>query len=88
MELYLISNKELTGYEKVSSEVYHALFGNDTENDYAKQIYHGDMVIEDVPEEIRERVSILVNNRIERWGEFEKHEVAPNELKNMVEGVL
>lgn len=71
MDKFYIKNPNMPrGFEEVTEEQILSLFGDDTTRPYATQVYVGALSIDDVPKEIRETVSEIVKNKIEKWGEY------------------
>lgn len=62
-------------------------FGDTTTRPYARKLYRGEITIDDVPEDLRETVQIVVNNRTERWGAYEDQPVSTAELRTFVQEV-
>ena len=52
------------------------------------KILRGEISIDDVPEENRETVQILVANKIARWGEYQEQEISSDELGRMIKETL
>lgn len=76
------------GFIEVSEEEFTALLGTDETRPYATKVYRGIISIEDVPEDLRVQVQAAVNNRIARFGEYNKQEIPAEELKSMIEGAV
>lgn len=74
------------GFAELTEEEWIAMMGNDAVRPYAKQGYRGDIAIEDVPEELREAVQTVVDNRIARWGLYSEREIAPKEALTILTG--
>lgn len=85
MKHYYISNPNSPkGFEEVTESEFYALIGDETTRPYATQVYRGELSIEEVPEDLREAVQTVVNNKIARCGEYKNQEVPATELKQMI----
>lgn len=89
MKHYYISDPTAEkGFIEVSEEEFTALLGTDETRPYATKVYRGLLSIEDVPEDLRAQVQTVVDNKIARFGEYNKQEIPAEELKSMIEGVV
>ena len=59
------------GFVEVYETEFFYLFGNETLRPYVAKVYRGKITIDEVPEEYRQEVETVVNNRIARFGEYE-----------------
>lgn len=76
------------GFIEVSEEEFTALLGTDETRPYATKVYRGELTIEEVPTELREAVQSVVDNKIAKFGEYNKQEVPASELNDIIEEVL
>lgn len=89
MKHYYVSNPNAEkGFDEVTEQEFYALIGDDEIRPYAGKVYKNELMLEEVPEAIRENVETVVKNRIARWGEYEQQEISSQELKQMIEGVV
>lgn len=89
MTHYYISNPNAEkGFEEITEAEWNAIIGQAPNDVYANKVYRGAMSIDDVPEENRETVQAIVNNKIEKWGLYEDQTISNNEFTNMIEEVL
>lgn len=68
---YLLNKNAPCGFEEVTEEEYLAVVGFPPVKDYAAKVYHGEMSIEDVPEEHREKTQAVVEAKIARLGAYQ-----------------
>lgn len=68
---YIKSSTTEWGFDKVTKEDFFSFLGNETIRPYVRQVYHNEITIDEVPEEYRQEVETVVNNRIARFGEYE-----------------
>lgn len=80
------SSKE--GISKVSEAEFFSVVGAEEVRPYVSNVYRGIISISEVPEELREQVQTVVNNRIIRYGDYNKQEISATELMSMLEGVI
>lgn len=88
MTRYYISANNEKGFIEVSEEEFTALLGTDETRPYASKVYRGELTIEEVPTELREAVQSVVDNKIAKFGEYNKQEVPASEFIDMIEEVL
>lgn len=89
MKHYYISNPSLPrGFEEVTKFEFLALTGDDSTRPYVKQVYRGELSINEVPEELREAVQSVVDAKIARFGVYASQDIPANELKNMIEEAI
>lgn len=74
------------GFAELSEDEWYALVGDDTTRPYASQLYCGDITIEDVPEELRETVQDIVDNKIARWGLYSERDIPSDEALDILTG--
>ena len=86
---YCVSTYLNTGkpFEIMTEEEYLAIVGSESVRPYVGKVYRGEISIDDVPEELKEDVMVVVEARIARWGKYYKQEIPAQELKNMIEDV-
>lgn len=69
MKHYFLLNKNAErGFEEITEEEYLAVVGEPPVKEYAAKVYRGEMTIEDVPEEHREKTQSVVDAKIARLG--------------------
>lgn len=83
---YIVDPTAPKGFVELSEDEWLALMGDDTTRPYASQLYRCDITIEDVPEELRETVQAVVNNKIARWGLYSERNISDTEALNIVAG--
>lgn len=89
MTRYYISNPNAErGFDELTEAEWLAIIGNEPERSYAAKVYRGAMTIDDVPEENREAVAEIVENKTAKWGEYSAQEISSDELGAMVEEAL
>lgn len=74
------------GFVELTESEWVALMGDETTQPYAAQVYCGKITIEDVPEELREAVLAVVDNKVARWGMYSEREISPNEALTILTG--
>ena len=74
--------------EETSEDMYYSVIGDTVHDSYASKVYNKQITIDEVPEELRNEVSEIVANRINRWGIDFEHQISSDELQSMVEEVL
>ena len=84
MKYYLTKNNVL---EEVTQETWVSVIGENPYREYAKKVYRNQMFIDDVPEEYREQVSSIVQNKIDYFGEY-VDEISNDELGKMVKALM
>lgn len=72
----------------LTEEEWNALMGEDDYGDYAFQVYRGLITIKEVPEELQEKVNIVVNNKIAHWGIYQNRQISSGELQNLIETII
>ena len=77
-----INNESVVMNEKE----YFAHFGEDDIRQYVSDIYHARISIEDVPEDVRERVSAAATKRTERFGTHEEQHISDKEALDILTG--
>lgn len=85
---YIFDHTVHNGFEEVEESELYALLGTEEVRPYASQVYHGELSISEVPEELKESVETVVANKIARWGEYQKQEISASDLQTMIEEVL
>ncbi len=89
MKRYYISNPDSEkGFDEVTEAEFLAIIGDDTTRLYASEVYRGTLSMDEVPEDIREAVQIVVNNKIARFGKYSEREISADEFTTMLEEVL
>lgn len=85
---YITDPNAEKGFVEVTEDEFTSFVGTEEARPYASKVYRGAISIEDVPEDIRVQVQTVVDNRIARFGEYNKQEIPAEELKSMIEGVV
>lgn len=85
---YITDNNNNNGFEEITENEWVNLIGEEPYSKYANQVYKNVISIKDVPEELRETVQEIVNNKIARFGKYESTAISPIELQQMIEEVL
>lgn len=89
MKRYYISDKtQPNGFIEVTETEWNALVGTEETRPYTYRVYCGELSINDVPEELREQVQTIVNNKIARWGIYENQAISYRDFQNMIKEVL
>lgn len=89
MKHYYIANPSSEkGFEEITEAEWNAIIGEEPYRQYASKLYRGSITIDDIPEEYREKVQEIVNNKISKWGTYAEQNIPANELQNMIEEVL
>lgn len=73
-------------HEEVTESVWFDIIGDKDHREYAYKVYRGELSIEEVPEDKRETVQKIVNNKIARWGAFDKREISDREALDIITG--
>ena len=71
LKYFIADAKQPNGLREVSEAEWVEIFGEGIERTYADQVYHGEISINDVPEENCESVSRIVEKRTSLWGTYE-----------------
>ena len=89
MKHYYITNPNLPrGFDEVTESEFLAFVGDESTRPYAGKVYRGELLIEEVPEELRDAVQSVVDAKIARLGVYVEQDVPANELKTMIEEAL
>ena len=87
MEHYYVADKtHPKGFVEVTEAEFVAIMGDDTTRPYVNKVYSGAMTIDEVPEERRETVYNIVQNKIARFGTYESHDIPDSEALNIITG--
>ena len=70
-QYFLLNRNSPRGFEEITEEEYLAVVGEPPVKDYATKVYRGEMSIEDVPEEHREKTQSVVDAKIARLGAYQ-----------------
>lgn len=60
---YITDPSAEKGFVEVSEEEFRAVVGDETTRPYANKVYRGEITIEEVPEELREAVQAVVEEK-------------------------
>lgn len=71
---YILDSTQSKGFLEITEAEWLALMGDETTSPYASQVYHGSIMINDVPEDLREIVSNIVEAKIARFGKYSELE--------------
>lgn len=74
------------GFVELTEEEWLAIIGDETTRPYAYQVYRGEITIEDVPEDLRETVQSVVDNKIARWGLYSERDIPSDEALDILTG--
>lgn len=85
---YIANPSSPKGFEEITESEWNELIGDEEHRNYASKLYRSQITIEDVPEDLRERVLSIVENKIAKWGEYDSQEISATELKENIEEVL
>lgn len=85
---YIVDPTAEKGFVEVPEDEFTSFVGSEETRPYTSKVYRGELPIEEVPEDIRVQVQTVVDNRIARFGEYNKQEIPAEELKSMIEGVV
>lgn len=83
---YIADNTQPKGFIELTEAEWNAIVGTDETRPYASQVYRGIIPIDEVPEELREEVQTVVNNKIARWGTYESRDIPDSEALNIITG--
>lgn len=75
------------GFIELSEQEWFDCFGSDEIRWFANEVYNGTLPTDDVPEEMREAVQTVVNNRIARFGLYEDLKIHDGETLRIVTGI-
>lgn len=56
------------GVEEITEAEFYALFGDETIRPYTGKVYRGEIIIDDVPSDLKEAVQTVVDAKIAKWG--------------------
>lgn len=79
MKKYYLLGKE------VSYEEWLSITGEEQDYQYIAKLYRNTISIEDIPEDRRDAVQTVVNNKIAKYGTYESHVMPASELKTLVD---
>jgi hypothetical protein len=82
---YITDKNNITEIDELE---YLNLFGDETIKNYVADLYHENISLSDIPSQFQEQVQAVVNNRIARFGEYNKQELSPEAFYSMIEEVL
>lgn len=83
---YIADNTQPKGFIELTEAEWNAIVGTDEIRPYTNQVYRGIITIDEVPEELREEVQTVVNNKIARWGTYESRDIPDSEALNIITG--
>lgn len=83
---YIADETQPKGFVEVTENEFHALVGCDEIRNYVMDVYHNEIPLSAVPEELREQVQTVVNNKIARWGTYENRNISDAEALNILTG--
>lgn len=87
MNTYYIKSKDGNSYIEVPNIGIFKILENTIYTKYASECYAGKIGLEEIPEWCRGEVKTLVENTIEKMGEYESQSIPANELKTLVENI-
>lgn len=85
---YIADRTQPKGFIEVTESEWNALIGTEETRPYTYNVYCGELSIDDVPEELREQVQAIVNNKITRWGTYDSQAISYRDFQNMIKEVL
>lgn len=86
---YYIANPKANGeLTEVTQAEYLKVFGDANISQYVTKLYHNEISISEVPQELQEQVQDTVANRIAYFGDYGHQEVSMSELQTMLEEVM
>ena len=83
---YVTDNNQPKGFVELTESEFVVIVGDDTTRPYVNKVYCGAMTIDEVPEEYRETVSAIVQNKIARFGTYESRSIPDSEALNIITG--
>lgn len=87
MKHYYVADKtHPKGFVELTEAEFVSIVGDDTTRPYVNKVYCGAMTIDEVPEEYRETVSAIVQNKIARLGTYESRSIPDSEALNIITG--
>lgn len=85
MTRYYIPAFNVRGFVETTEEEFNALRFEKELYLYVDKVYSQEMLLEETPEEMRERIEALVAKRIAENGAYETQTIPVNELTIMIE---
>lgn len=86
MKYYMSDRTAKRGHVEYTEGEWFALMGNDITRPYATAVYQEEMAMDDVPEDIREAVAAVVEEKVKRWGLYAERELSADEALNILSG--
>lgn len=83
---YIKDNTQPKGFIEVTETEWNALIGTEEVRTYAYSVYCGELSIKEVPEDLREQVQAVVDNKIARWGTYGNRDITNSEALNIITG--
>lgn len=74
------------GFVELTEAEWYALIGTEETRPYANKVYRGEMAMDEVPEELREEVAAVVEEKVKRWGLYSERELTSHEALNIITG--
>ena len=74
--------------EQITEDEYLSLFGEKEYRLYAHKLYYGMISIEDIPEDKRDVVQNIVNNRIVKYGSYDSQPATLNDMNKAIQKLL
>lgn len=87
MNYYCILSSVAEGYEQVDESTFISMVAEKQCKKYASKIYLGVIELDSVPEELRESVQKLVDEKVEKYGKYEDSLTTPFEAKSAIENL-
>lgn len=69
---YITDHTQPRGFSELTETEWKSFIGVDEIRPYVAKVYRGKITIDEVPEEYRQEVETIVNNRIARFGEHQE----------------
>lgn len=75
------------GFVELTETEFLQLFGDETVRPYATNVYTGQMVLDDVPDVLRQTVQETVARRVERFGSYGEQTIGGAQVLRIVTGI-
>lgn len=85
-KIYVVVN-HYKPVEQLTEAEYLSLYGDESQRPYVLQLYKEEITSDSIPEDLRESVQTIVNNRIARWGLWKDLPANTHEVSELVEAV-
>lgn len=85
---YISDLTTLLGFSEITESEYYSIFGTPEIRPYVSQLYRGEIVLTDIPENIRAEVENTVINYTERFGVYAKQSISDDDFGAMIKETL